>query len=724
MAAAKDVILRLIDGQGNGVLEQADLNEDAVNIGVTYEIQKQAWDSLTSASRVEQTITIPATHKNRNLLNYFHLPATSTASGKVISFELEIRGVQLLKGRAILQIANMIGSNSGTIPQNYSLQLLGDNFDWVYLIKGKFLKDLDFWADKSDMSVANITAGLSATYPAQGAGFCLIKYKAWANVAGLGINVPDLAEFTPFLFVRHIIAKIFESIGKRIVSTFFDTPEFARYILPTPMQDTFGAEFAPDMSKVVAESNILAAPGVTINYNNQTFAPAYAGNPLSGTTYTVGVTGLCKVESLTTHQRIGATPPMAMGIEVWRNGAVLYRSFAPASNNATDTFAYTTPVFSVNAGDTITLKNPAIWFIATPPNSNIIAAKLTITVEATAGYGVYNIPVIHKYLLGNWTIRDFLLGLTQMFNLVWYADRIGNVYCEPTNAYSSLDAIAETTTTQSGFYNSADFGATVDLEDMQSAGTVENQSAEFDILEFSFLEDDNEDYTKPNKNNQGIAFGAARVEGSGNGTLRIEQRKNSFFSTCYHAFEPNMSDKDPANIADNTLDVCQVPLLYAVPNSAKKRTFEPRLMCFYASGVNPYGTMKYTENFSNPVKIINYPFAFAVNYRDDTGLSPVLSYSDVNINQVLRAGLFSRFFGKNLQIAKDNKIINSFFVLSLSLVQNFDFRQLIYYKNMYCRCLKIENYQPVQNTPAKLTLEPVIINPEYNLTNSPISGLV
>lgn len=723
--SANDVILRLIDGQGNGVLEQADLNKDAVTVGITYEIQKQAWDSLTSASRVEQTVVIPATHKNRRLLNYFHLPATSTASGEEISFLLEVKGVQLLKGRAILQVANMIGSNEGTIPQNYSLQLLGDNFDWVYLIKGKFLKDLDFWADKSDMSVANITAGLSATYPAQGSGFCLIKYKAWANLAGIGVNVPDLAEFTPFLFVRRIIDRIFTSIGKRIVSTFFDTPEFARYILPTPMQDTFGAEFAPDMSKIVAESNIFTPPNTLINYNNQTYAPPFAGNPLSGTTYTVAFNGLCKVESLTTHQRITGTGTQTFkGIEIYRNGALLYRYIPQPVGAITSDLSYTTPVFSVSVGDTITLKNPAILVFATPMNSDIIAAKVTIAVEATAGYGVYNIPVIHKYLLGNWTVRDFLLGLTQTFNLVWYADRIGNVYCEPTNTYESLDALVGTSTPQSGFYNSADFGATVDLEDMQSAGTVENQSAEFDILEFAFLEDDNEDYTKPNKNNQGVAFGAARVTGSGNGTLRIDQRKNSFFSTCYHTFESNMSAKDPLNTADDTLDVCQVPLLYAVPNSAKKRTFEPRLMCFYASGVNPFGTMKYTENFSSPVKTLNFPFAFAVNYRDDTGLSPVLSYSDVNINQTVRSGLFSRFFSKNLQIAKDNKIINSFFTLSLSLIQSFDFRRLIYYKNMYCRCIKIENYQPVQNAPARLTLEPVIINPEYTLTNSPISGLV
>jgi hypothetical protein len=721
--SANDVILRLIDELGNGVLEQADLNEDAVGIGVTYEIQKQAWDSLTSASRVEQTVTLPATHKNRALLKYFHLPATNAMSGKPISFLLEIKGVQMLSGRAIVNVANMVGSNTGTIPQNYNLQLLGDNFDWVYLIRGKFLKDLDFWADKSDITVSEITAGIAATYPAKGAGFCLIKYKAWANVAGLGVNVPDLAEFTPFLFVRHIIAKIFESIGRRIVSTFFDSPEFARYILPTPMQDNLGAEFAPDMSKIVAESNILTAPNTLINYNIQTYSPPYAGNPLSGTTYTCGFKGLCKVETLTTHQRIGVASPTAMGLEILRNGSLIYRDFK-FTNNLVGEFAYTTPVFNVNAGDVITVRNPQFIVFTTPTNSNIIAAKLTVTVEASAGYGVYNVPVIHKYLLGNWEVRDFLLGLTQTFNLVWYADRIGNVYCEPTNEYQALDALAGTSTTQSGFYNSADFGTTVDLEDMQSAGTVENQSAEFDILEFGFLEDENEDYTKPNKNNQGISFGAARVEGEGNGTLRIEKRKNSFFATCYHTFEMNMSNQNPANPADNTVDICQVPLLYAISNSSKPRTFEPRLMSFFASGVNPFGTMKYTENYTAPVKILNYPFAFAVNYLDDTGLSPVLSYSDVSINQTLRAGLFSRFFAKNLQIAKDNKIINSFFALSLSLVQRFDFRQLIYYKNMYCRCLKIDNYQPVQNAPVKLTLEPVIINPEYTLTNSPISGLV
>lgn len=713
---SKDIILRIVDKSGNGLLQQADLGANGLDdISITYETQNPKWDELATVSRVEQTISIPATSLNKQLLNYFHLPIAFF--GAPYYFDLTARGVQLLSGTALIQNATMRGGRNQTEPTEYSLQLLGDNYDWGYALRDLLLKDLDFWDIKSEISQSEVLAGVSAQYPTQKAGYCLIRYKAWAN----GLNCPDLAEFTPFIFVRHIIQKIFDTIDRRINSAFFDTEEFKRYILPLPMQDKFGAEFAQDVTRVVAESNIFTPPNTLVNYNNIIINPLYGGTPLVGTTYTVGVNGYCRITSKTQHQRNTVIGTTVAGIEIWVNGALKFRYFPPLGGLLVAQVDYVSPVFVVSAGDTITVKNPQFYLFASPPNSDIIAATLTVEIDAIAGYGIYNVPVIHKYLLGDWKAKDFILGLTQMFNLVWYADRIGNVYCEPANAYVSNDLITNTSVPQSGFYNNVDLGRTQQFEDMQGAGTVENLAAEFDAFDYSFKPDANEDYTKPDKNNQSLPFGAANATGGGDGAIRIDKRENSFFSNCFHTFDMDASTPDAAN----SKDICQVPLLYPVQGSSNPRSFEPRLMCFYANGLNPYGTLNYTVGFVAPIQIMNYPFAFMVNYRDTTGLSPVLSYANAEINQTVRTGLFLRFFAKNLQISLNSKLINSFFYLSLSFIQSFDFRTLIYYKHTYCRCLKIEGFSPAEGAPpVKLTLTPVQINPEFTLTNSPIVGLV
>ena len=717
---SKDIILRVIDKSGNGIFEPVDLDAGGVQANITYETQNPKWGELATVSRVEQLVTIPATPKNKRLLNYFHLPISFFGAPYI--FDLTVRGAQLLTGTAIIQDAAMIGSPNGTIPQDYKLQLLGDNYDWGYSIRDLYLKDLDFWDLATTITAPNVSAGIQAQYPAQKSGFCLIKYKAWGNISRFGVDCPDLAEFTPFLYAKHILDKIFSQINKILVSDFFDTDEFARYILPLPMQDKYTAEFAGDLTRVSAFSNVFTPPNTFIDYNfilsNPPFAPA---PPMVGTTYTAGFSGFCRVVSRTTHVQNNIAPSAIACLEIWVNGALKFKEaklgFLSIELN------YTSPVFDVLAGDTIQLKNSQFYAFSSPPNTDITSADVTIEIDAKVGYDIYNVPVYHKYLLGDWKVKDFILGLTQMFNLTWSADRFGNVFCEPANEYTAIDAPTNTSTPQSGFYNNVDLGATQKHEDMQSVGNVESLEAEFDMFKYAFKADANEDYTKPDKNNQSIVFGAANVAGVGDSAINIDERTNSFFSNCFHTFDLGASALDPAG--SGSKDNCQVPLLYAVANSSNKRSFEPRLMCFYASGVNPYGTMRYTQNHVNTIFTANYPFAFMVNYRDTTGLSPVLSYGDVQINFSTRLGLFSRFFAKNLQIALNSKAINSFFYLSLSFVRDFDFRTLIYYKGMYCRCLKVEGFDiNLDNTPTKLTLVPQILDPEYTLTNSPIVGLV
>lgn len=721
-----EVEIRLIDADGNGIFESVDLDSEALPIGITYASESQSWDSLATTDAVEQTVSLPATSTNNRLLNYFHLPSSNNIAGREYMFDLKVRGLPLLSGRAVIDTVDTIGGRNERLPRRYNLQLLGKNFDWTTQLRnGLMLRDLDFTDLTTSITSGNVLAGITAQYPAQKSGFCLIKYAAWKNNAttggGLGINVPDLAEFTPFLFVRHILTKLFAKIGKRLVSNFFDNVEFSRYILPLPMPNGYGSDFSAEYTKVKAESNIFTPPNTFINYNLQTYAPTIGANPLSGTTYTVGFRGFMKIQSKTTHQRNTPLGPTVTGIEVWVNGVVKFRYFPQAEPAATVITDYTSPVFEVNVGDIIQLKNPQIWLIVTPPNSDIIAAKLTIQLDARVRYGEYNTPVIYRYLLGSWTARDFLLGLTQLFRLIWYTDALGNVICEPANPYTAIDAPTGTSAGDSGFYISPDFGTLRDKEDMLQSGSVTNQAADFNVLNFAMQEDSNEDYTKKREEEQGMPFGATRVEGANSGSPKEEERTNSFFATCFHTFDLDMSASDAAG----SKNICQAPLLYAVSNSSSPRTFKPRLLCFYASGIHPFGRMRYTANYSNPVQEIDYPFAFAVNYRDTTGLSPVLVYADVEVNQRVRSGLFTRFFAKNVEISTNSKLISTYFVLSLLDIQTFDFRKLYFYQNAQCRCLRIENYEPLKNISTRVVLEPIkATRPEFTQTDSPNTGLV
>lgn len=721
-----DVQLRLVDADGDGIFEYADLDSEALPIGITYTSESQTWNSFASTDAIEQTVSIPATSTNNRLLNYFHLPSAEAIAGREYLFDLSVRGLVLISGRAVIDSVETIGGRNERMPNRYNLQLLGNNFDWAAQLRGGLrLKDLDFTDLTTSITASNVSAGITAQYPAQKSGFCLIKYAAWKNnntgTGGIGANVPDLSEFTPFLFARHVLQKVFDKIGKRLVSVFFDSTEFGRYILPLPMPNTYGSDFAAEYTKIKATSNIFTPTNTFINYNTQTYTPAIGANPLSGATYTVGFRGFIKIQSKTTHQRNTIMSPTIRGLEIWVNGVMRFRYFPPLVGAVISEANYTSPVFEVNVGDTIQLKNPQYWLFVTPPNSDIIAAELTIELDARVRYGEYNIPVIYRYLLGSGTVRDFLLGLTQLFSLIWTSDNLGNVYCEPANPYTAIDAPTNTSVPDSGFYGSPDLGFLREKEDMLQGGSVTNQAADFNVFTFAMLEDQNEAYTKQREEEQGLPFGAVRVEGSNSGSPKEEERTNAFFATCFHTFDLDMSATD----ATGSKNICQVPLLYAVPNSNSPRTFKPRLLCFYASGIHPFGRMRYTANYTTPIQEIDYPFAFAVNYRDDTGLSPVLVYSDVEINQRMRSGLFARFFAKNVKISTNSKLINTYFALSLLEIQTFDFRRLYFYQNSQCRVLKIENYEPLLNRSTRFVLEPIKpTRPEFSQTDSPTTGLV
>jgi hypothetical protein len=67
---------------------------------------------------------------------------------------------------------------------------------------------------------------------------------------------------------------------------------------------------------------------------------------------------------------------------------------------------------------------------------------------------------------------------------------------------------------------------------------------------------------------------------------------------------------------------------------------------------------------------------------------------------------YSQFFDSITD--KDSKIINAYFYLTPTDIQNLDFKSLIKVNNHYFRIQKIEQYNPYTNTPCSVSLIKVL----------------
>jgi len=354
----------------------------------------------------------------------------------------------------------------------------------------------------------------------------LIKWKEWNNAGQVGID-----EFTPFLFIRSILEKAFDTIGYTISSQFLNSDVFKRLILPLPMPARYPEEFSQDYINVS-----LTEPGTTTGSTGVTYVfPSYQqpnlATPYNTATgfYVVPFTGYYQISvsasvtsasgtySFVVGACIGATPVY------FNNQAISFGDFlSPGSGNKSANLIYDIGFFS--AGDTISLLHN---FGGTDP-TNVYAFTMNIIGEAEYAFGSI---LAFKYLSKEWKVVDMIKGLQHMFNLRFEANpQAQQVLIEPADPYLYRQNNAPTNIPQElrdGFYAVPTVDSTQGL-DLEPDAELFNLSDVPKTTLFEYITDG--DTEAERELNEPIKiFGSQYVLPQDRFNEVIEQRENPFF---------------------------------------------------------------------------------------------------------------------------------------------------------------------------------------------------
>jgi hypothetical protein len=429
-----------------------DLPQSGLTYSLVYEVDEEGF---VSGAYSKRGIELPSTGVNDALFDDWYAAGSNNelTAATLKPFVFEDGGVQILSGQASLQSGVLMSDRYRFKGRSYKVELYGTNADWTIRMKDIRIRDLDFTSIVYDM--AAVMAGWTATYDAGDySGFTLIKWKEWNTAGQVGID-----EFTPFLFIRSILEKAFDTIGYSISSQFLNSDVFKRLILPLPMPARYPEEFSQDYMNVAVKETIVDPNGnyFPVVFTTQTVFPIVGANPYNSSGFYAGF----YVAPFTGYYLVQFAIEVVSTAGVWQaeggivqdgNFSVIIGStyfFLPFGSSGNANIAITSQVIYLIAGQFIGLKLSA----ASTDPSTVFNINMNIIGEAEYAFGSI---LAFKYLVKDWKVVDMIKGLQQMFNLRFEANpQSQQVVIEPADPYLYRQDNAPTTIPlelRDGFY--------------------------------------------------------------------------------------------------------------------------------------------------------------------------------------------------------------------------------------------------------------------------------
>lgn len=694
-----------------------DLPESGLTYSLVYEVDDEGFISGAYSKR---GVELPSTGVNDALYDDWYAAGTANEASAPISkpFVFEDGGIQILSGQAQLQSAVLMSDRYRFKGRNYKVELYGTNADWTIRMKDLRIRDLDFPSIVYD--TAAVIAGWSATYDAGDYhGFTLIKWKEWNTAGQVGID-----EFTPFLFIRSILQKAFDSIGYTISSQFLNSDVFKRLILPLPPPERYPEEFSQDYINVSLEESGTSTGSLGIAYVFPSYQQPNLATPYNIATgfYTVPFTGYYEISVSAAVTSASGTYTFVVGACIngnplyFNNQSINFGNFLfPGSGNKSANLIYNVGYFS--AGDTISLLHS---FGGTDP-ANVYAFTMNIIGEAEYAFGSI---LAFKYLLKDWKVVDMIKGLQHMFNLRFEANpQAQQVLIEPADPYLYRQNDAPTTVAQElrdGFYAVPTFDATQGLDLIPNAELFsDNDIPQIHIYDY-ITDGESETYAEEN---EPIGIFATEYRLPDNRyNAQTEERENPFFAKTIHTNDSSIQ-------GTTALGSLQLPLIYPLnyeldPTATTANTdIEPRILYFVGfRGLPSDSNVKY--DFTGGIELAP-PLSFMVNYNNPLDFH--LSFATEIITNVPVSGLFESFWLQEYARKRIGKRLEAYYFWDLLSINSLSFRNKMMIDGMEWILQKIDGYsaQSDRSTKTVLILEQ---GPTYDdvsaLTFSNIIGII
>ena len=467
---------------------QLDIKDsDEFPMSINYLIADIKNLSIRSGSYTK-TFNVPATKNNNTILHDIWNPNTYvddissyTAAGhKMLSRKpciIKVDGTPVLRGE--IKVKNVITKGK---KKEYVLQIIGDNSDWVKQLETLYLNELtefDTVSSNTDhtLNKATIEASWSGNYSdlKTVSSYCyfypVINYGSWKN--GSGVVVDDMR---PAVYIRAILDAGFKEAGYTINSTFLDTADFKKLVLPYHghgfgIDSTYisNRQFRAGRTTDHTENDLNTYTSVkqtdvhtiAVPLNNDSTSPNFdTGSLYNTTTYKYSANGVDDIkfkgyfELEHLNDNIDVKTTYILMLKQYDGSATTYKTLKTFTlgYGESRSFSYSTGYITTSASHTFELELRS-------------ATKLYSLV--TTGLGTYDFKYLHNYkikaasyieneidktpqggfsvtlkdtLSDKHTVLDILKGLTHLFNLYYRTDvAMKTVYIEPRDSF--FDAI-------------------------------------------------------------------------------------------------------------------------------------------------------------------------------------------------------------------------------------------------------------------------------------------
>ena len=631
--------------------------------------------------------------------------------------------------------AKVSAALKNSLPQEYEVNYLGGNMDWITLVGDKKLNELGNQAtaifDK-DSVLAAASGSLDWTYP-------LINYGGWVSgvepLSATGVpHGVSTRDFRPAFRVSALVEQIFEDAGYSIESNWIKSAEATGVVY---LAGTFavGENLVPNATL----SNVTGDTITGVQPDNQYY---YFGDGIEandyfniyGTAITTGITPfgiasmsgvydcvpiqipvngqyLVDVSYAVSYPSTNALDPLqvrwefrdiatntqaASGtMEVNRDtGLSAYIASASADLEASKTYAFGIDIANFGGGRNASLLQHQLR----------IRRKLEITL---------NDEFLPYQTLGEEKQIDFLTTIAKTYNLFIDANSGKRSVCiEPRNDWTGADG-----TQYTGYYrgieNAVDWS---DKLDVQEGIQLKYLTEYKDELEFTY--EGLEDYF-PERWEEAYGYKPYRE------LYEFPQNYEEGRTQVKHPYAPTINKYEDGKINGGIVSFVQMPFIWddspenrEINRDVSQRLFvyewdnendyllRPREWRYYndnavalSSSVDPVNSYELTGNFTGYTFV---PKAWQVNY-DDTSKFQLTwaSYGDGE-------GLAQRFYSETVTDLRNRQLYEASFRLRpsdiLPFLQCEGFRNPVHIDGVYYRVNKIINYQPQIEASTKVQL--------------------
>lgn len=608
--------------------------------------------------------SVPATDNNNSIFNYYFDHAIiHNGQNEWRSVTIFYGTLPLFKGKLIMESVSQNRNNIG-----YRLNMIGEMADWVTDLGQKGLCNF--------VGTMNVPGGVHNYTEAA-------IQASWAGSYDLGwdyvytpviydfVSAPGRflwTDFRPSIYYRALIRNAFNSIGYTVKSTFLDSDFFKRKIAPF-VWGRFGhpenwylantdVKVSNDADQDISDTGGAGPAIFGVVLPDETSVGNFDnGGSWSGIAYTAPISGLYNInfdvtiEVLTT----GSAIDDALFFRLKVNGGA---SLVPLLTDPTSVPPYidiTTPIYTGSAQIQIFL-NAADFFGIEVQVNNLVNIKITSAVLAVKKKRTYELGDIVNWgdvMPCDYTFIDLMVGLKELFNLYFETDSILKIVTIETRD----DVTEETGEIFEPFFKidaSIDYTEKIELNHANHISTTENYRSQKRILSRLYADDSNDYHTELIRKERGNVLYRGRWNFSHRFLEGEDLLKNSFFAATVHARSSAVPGSTPLipvirknNDADSSIDF-----------DGYDTKFKPRILHY--AGLRPGSIIIDNVIFGS------YPKAFVINYDDNTGTDPSLSFSTETVGTTSTSettGLLAKYYLKQLAQLQDGRMLNPLWML-------------------------------------------------------------